>query len=307
VTLEGLLAVAFRRDGKMLAAVHRDAVYTWSLEDGKLKAEIPLPAPGSGPARWSGEGHLLMAGWGGQRRLVDVDRRFVVWSYNVQGCEALGSPDHRFWYTAEGQSTRQGKIHGLIAAEIPSAAVRTRLEGKSIEDVALIYPGSKVSVAANVPGDDSTAVISAMRDRLQNLGVIVADGAPVQVSISAEEQGTGNQLEARRFDQSEVQRFEQRKIAIKLRVSDASGRKYERETPVWMRSSGSTGSTNAQEELSREMREHARQVAANLTLPKTVFPDGFENGLGTSALSRLGEVLGPPPQPQAAAGTQPSQ
>lgn len=303
--LEGILAVAFRRDGKMLAAVNRDAVYTWSLEDGKLKAEVPLPTPGSGPARWSGDGHLLMSGWGGQRRLVDVDRRFVVWSYRLQGgCEANGSPDQRYWYAAEGQSTRQGKVYGLLAVDVPSAAVRTRLEGKSIEELALIYPGSKVSVSASVPGDDATAVTSAMRERLENLGVIVADGAPVQVSISAEEKGTGNQIEARRFDGSEVQRFEQRQVVIKVRVSDASGRKYEREKSVGMRALGTVGSTNAQEELSREMREEARKSATNLTFPKIVFPDGFENGLGTSTLSRLGEVLGPPPDQKATAGAQ---
>lgn len=303
--LEGILAVAFRRDGKMLAAVNRDAVYTWSLEDGKLKAEVPLPTPGSGPARWSGDGHLLLSGWGGQRRLVDVDRRFVVWSYRLQACcEANGSPDQRYWYAAEGQSTRQGRVFGLIAVDVPSAAVRTRLEGKSIEELALIYPGSKVSVSASVPGDDATTVTSAMRERLENLGVIVADGAPVQVSISAEEQGTGNQIEARRFDGSEVQRFEQRQVVIKVRVSDASGRKYEREKPVGMRALGTVGSTNAQEELTREMREEARNTAANLTFPKIVFPDGFENGLGTSTLSRLGEVLGPPPDQKATAGVQ---
>lgn len=301
--LEGILAVAFRRDGKMLAAVNRDAVYTWSLEDGKLKAEVPLPTPGSGPARWSGNSHLLLSGWGGQRRLVDVDRRFVVWSYRLQACcEADGSPDQRYWYAAEGQSTRQGKVYGLLAVDVPSAAVRTRLEGKSIEELALIYPGSKVSVSASVPGDDATAVTSAMRERLENLGVIVADGAPVQVSISAEEQGTGNQIEARRFDGSEVQRFEQRQVVIKVRVSDASGRKYERETSVGMRALGTVGSTNAREELTREMREQARNSAANLTFPKIVFPDGFENGLGTSTLSRLGEVLGPPPDQKATAG-----
>jgi hypothetical protein len=295
--LEGILAVAFRRDGRMLAAVTKEAVYAWSVEDGKLNSEIPLQVPGAGPARWSGEDHLLTAAWGGQRRLIDIEKRFLVWSYSIQrGVEATGSPDQRFWYAAEGQNTRQGRIYGLLAAEIPSAAVQTRTEGKSVEDLALIYPGSKVSVSASVSGDDSGAVVSAMRERLENLGVIVADGAPVQVSISAEEQSTGNQLQAQRFDQSEVQRFEQRKIVIKLRVSDASGRKYEREQAVWMRDFGSTGSTNAQEELSREMREQAKSTAANFTLPKIVFPDGLESGLGTSVLSPMGEAIGPPPE-----------
>jgi hypothetical protein len=236
---------------------------------------------------WFGDRYVLL----GTRTLLDLQKDMLLWSYLLPfGCHAQRSPDERHWYAVRGTGPDRSCYLGAVT--MPSERVVDMTAHVRVEDLALLYPGVEASISVNLPIQENQKVLADLTGKLEANGVTVSQAAAVRVSLSGQETTTGVELEAREAGErrGEGERFQQRAIKYALEITDAANRKYEQKGSVSMRSFGMVGE-NAQQELTEEMRRGVASVAERFTIPKYVFPNDVQAGLGASSLTFQGEIL----------------
>ncbi|MHC4404414.1 MAG: hypothetical protein ACYTG0_32575 [Planctomycetota bacterium] len=278
----------FCRDGGALAMVTHTMLVTWDLTDGKRTSEGPHGGGvGSFEVAWRGDRHVLL----GNRHLFDLSKDVVVWRYVTQmrSCHVAHGPDDRHWLCSYLNPTDLSGPYYLAALPMPSPTVKQMTADVRLEELAILYPGAKATVSGSVPGADSREITRELARKLEANGVIVDSRAPVRVSFTGHERGTGETLQVTRFGPGRDESFEHKVIECVLTISDSRGRKYESKSRVSMQSFGMVHGENAQKQLTESMRKGAASQAKSVYIPRYVFPgDGL--GVGTSQLTLQGEM-----------------
>lgn len=199
-----VLTGSFHPNGKEFAAVlsfgtgmgpsPRELV-RWDATTGKVIASQPTLFGEHFPLVWCGEG-TLMSGWS----LFDLKQGAAVCHYTAAyGHPAHNSPDRRFWFTSA--QTPNGPAR-LAQVPVPEGEARKLAGWLASGDVRLLVkPGTKVSLELDFTGPPDEAEYRSRQQMqlghaLNNLGLVVADGQPIKLRISAKESDTGEKTKA---------------------------------------------------------------------------------------------------------------
>jgi len=190
--------LAFRPDGRQLAAISPQLLQVWDLETKRLVRDVALPAPapnkrGISAERldWVDDRHVLADGsW-----LIDVAKRVVLWRYlPSSGLNAsVYVQDGTLYYLLSNMViNRAGLFHqsGLFFVAIPhpeAASVAARL---SDDKVLAVRPGVQVALDIRVPVSDPgelKQITDSLTERLKaNGATVVASGATITLEAVVE-------------------------------------------------------------------------------------------------------------------------
>lgn len=236
------ICAAFRHDGSEIAAVIDNGpdktLARWSLSDGSLGHNFPIhPGVFSGSSfnvvrgmGYRGDDHLLID----NRYLVNLDRRAVIWRYNLKfGKHLANSFDGRQWYCAPYESST-GALH-INALTIPGTVVTGASEFNSLEEQLALYPGMRVGVYVQLNASlqklTADQVRKGISDRLEAIGYAIDQQNPqVALTLTTTRGSTGEQLTQGstspfgRFGGRPTggSTFNQEKVTGKLTLTDAA-------------------------------------------------------------------------------------
>jgi len=166
-------SLAFRSDGKRLAALTSGHVVVWDLEKGEEYREFDLPTQLQlDSLEWVADGYVLAGGL----KLIDVERRIVLWEYQLpksgqffeQPCGELGGT---LWYPA---SDTYGA--GVVGVVIPHAEATRKAATLDADDLLVLKPGSKVRLTVTIQvagaeqnGAEAAGKRAAQKDQITTL------------------------------------------------------------------------------------------------------------------------------------------
>jgi hypothetical protein len=178
---------------------------------------------------WCGDGTLI-SGWS----LFDPKQGVTLCYYTAGfGQAARTSPDGRFWFTF---AAKQNDSARLIARTVPEEQARQVANQLASGEVKLLVkPGTKVSLELDFTGPAGDAEY---RNRLQtqlghtlnSSGLIVADGQPIKLRISAKESDTGEKIEAAvtvkddKTGKPETREVPRKRLTCETSFTDAEGK-----------------------------------------------------------------------------------
>lgn len=206
-------ALSFRPDGKQLACVSSEGMarrlLVWNLVTVELYRDIyygyhfvqegvfTSHAAAANIARstytrridWVDEGYLLL---GGDEKLVDLERRLVLWTYRSYGpwafdpgCGVIGG---RFWYAMR---TKDGMQRVLSSAKLPHPMAVKTAAALNADEVLAVKPGVEVNLIVTFKGadEDQQRVLQVLRTQLQELGMSVGHGSRLKLVATMEFDG----------------------------------------------------------------------------------------------------------------------
>ena len=299
-------SLAFKPDGRQLAAAGQDALAIWDLATANL-ATVSLPADVSAVGAagqivdWAAEGYLLLD----HAHLVAPSKQAVVWTYRGVAPAMHGRLaamlDGRLYYTADAAPPGAGKRPVIASVAMPDPAARGVLA--VVGDVKMaVKPGGTVSLDVSVDGSIQQQVIDALTARLKSDGVSVAEGLPLKL-IAKDAPGENRDVSYRMigpgaFGRTEKISVQEIKHSIELTADDGK--------PLWKRGgvtappfflSLKQGQT-AQEAVAEQMNPSPR-FFAGVRIPR--FIPKTPGGFGASQLTATGAQPAKP-NPPAAAG-----
>ncbi|MDR3635897.1 MAG: hypothetical protein P4L84_18990 [Isosphaeraceae bacterium] len=223
-TDRGLIAAAFRPDGKELAAVLDASIVRWDLATGQVVGEAPCPVPNAMSLQYAGKGHVLIDG----KALFDLGEKRAVWYYQG-GLHSSASPDGAHWIAA-GPITGAATLRGI---ELPDKTIaRAEEAAADPKTKSMLRAGVSVGiqVTANPPRDANgfrAEVVKGLSGRLQEIGAQVAEGQPIQIVASFQEKDTGQTIELRQLGSNApnvpVRHIPARNVEWSLAVADGQG------------------------------------------------------------------------------------
>jgi len=105
----------FRPDAAQLAVLCGRQLMVWDLAQGKLLRDIAVPevslAPHSDALRWVADNYILLAG----TRLIDVERRIVLWEYSYEDArtaESVATLGGYLWFVTTDASNQSQRLRG---------------------------------------------------------------------------------------------------------------------------------------------------------------------------------------------------
>ena len=302
------IRATFRPDGQELAAIidggEDKMLVRWNLNTGKIEQEFPIPGEmvtglrrllaiifgDSSDLEYRGNNHLLLD----NTFLLDLRQRAVVWRYELDGAYISGSPDDKTWFCTRRERSYTSPIF-LTTHETPSAAVVKNSEGISLESQLVLYPGMSVRLIVDLTGVNmqhaEASVTKALRESLENRGIIVSDSASMTLSVLTGERSTGDVIgvsSASRYGYSPFFRrssepdqvLSKQQLVCRFALTDGTGRvRWFRDRTVTMRSSGFVEAGNAEEQLRKEMYNGFTNVLASTASGSSGLPTYFFSGL----------------------------
>jgi hypothetical protein len=205
----------------------------------------------------------------------------------------------------------------LTSIDTPSASVRLKSQGKSLEQQLVLYPGMSVRVAVDLSAagmsDLAPAVEKAVSQGLESRGLKIDPTAALVFSVVAAQRSTGEQINVYSgrspFGYSPFsspgqpsQTVSQEELAVRLSVSDSTGKVlWHMDKSARMRAFGSVRTGDAGQQLRDEMARQFETVlagagSATQSLPRYMFADLDKILAGQSQLGFHDES--PPPQSQ---------
>ena len=194
-----LTALAFRPDGKQLAALTPNRLIVWNLDDGEIDRDLNFSPPIQGQTtQWLGNSYLMVGG----ENLVDLERRIVLWKYQLDGVRRSSRPCGEmggfFWYAL---TSADRKERGLFRAKLPHDDALKVADGLEPEKLFAVRPGANVSLNFAAQGDagERQKSIEALTAQLRKLGMNVVNTSALVLQASTET-GKTSQMEYRPFD-----------------------------------------------------------------------------------------------------------
>jgi WD40 repeat protein len=235
-----ILAGTFRPDGKEFAAVVTNGdgrgpaprhLVRWDAPTGKVIDSHPV-AVTPWTMNWCGDSGLLLD-W----TLLDWKSGVQVCTYSAPfGRAAHGSPDGRFWFT---QAAKPAEPVRLRARALPEETAKQAAAQLAAGQVQLVLkPGTKISLQLDATGPAGEPMWRQQYEqRLANdlnntAGLLVAEGQPVTLKLSAKESDTGEKLRAtllvrqgkRNNTRTEVPDVPRKRLTCQATLTDAQGK-----------------------------------------------------------------------------------
>lgn len=302
IDLEGRPAqsLAFKPDGKAIAAAGQDEVAAWDLSKaGALLSDSwAVGAPGQ-HVEW-GQGNYVLLD---HAHLVSLDKQVAVWTYEGVAPAMHGQLaqvwNGRMYYTADAASP--GSPHRPVVASValPDAQVGAKIASSGEPKLAL-KPGMSVSLDVQVPTSIQQQVIDSITSKLKENGVTIANNAPVSLTVK-DEPGETREISYRRigfraFGQTDKVRVKEIKRSIAISIGD--------QTPAWQRG----GTMLPPMFLSLKEGQSIDQAVNDAMKPSPVFYEGIRipklipvqpDGFGITPLGATGAqaARGPRPRP----------
>ena len=192
--------IAFRDDGKQLVTLSSGrTIRTWDLETGKLLRDVLIPKGGSGaPIAFADNDYILL---GGGRDLLDLDRRIILWQYELPYHDppASGQWASRFWQYIAPESKTAAPT--LVSAALPHDEAKKIAATLKPEDLLLIKPGITVSLEVNIEASDKERqqVIDSLKSKLRKNQITLADTPQPIKLIATTSLGESRQQEYEQF------------------------------------------------------------------------------------------------------------
>ncbi len=222
--------------------------------------------------------------------LVNLDRRAVVWRYNLpSGKHVTSSPYGKHWLIAPyGSSTGPWHINAL---RMPGSTVIGSTEFNSLERQLVLYPGMNVGLYVQlntaVGKLNAEQIRQGLVSKLTELGFKVNEPNPEMfLTLSTRQGSTGDSITVGGspgfgFRQPTVPgaTFSKERVTCALKLTDKSGKElWKTERSVSMRSFGLVNQENAQNELRAEMLASVEGLLSNgnmidVTMPSYLFKD----------------------------------
>ncbi|MFN7768398.1 MAG: SHD1 domain-containing protein [Planctomycetaceae bacterium] len=178
-----VLALAFRPDGKQLAALAVQRLMVWDLEKGELDRDIYFTKPQfANYMDWVGDGHLLVGG----QNLIDLERRVVLWEYTnhsgIQGRQGAQVGDS-YWYL---MSAPDRSARALFAAKLPHASALQAAQALKPDEILAIKPGASIAIQWSVQGDQKEVndAYQSIIKQLQDIGMTYAEKSRLVLQVS---------------------------------------------------------------------------------------------------------------------------
>jgi hypothetical protein len=277
--------LAFNDDGTRLACVSGKSVYIWDATTGKLERDFDCADLRSGSAIWLDDEHLLV----GSTDIIDIGRRLILWRYEP-GTELQASTSFGGW---QWMVMRSGNVLGIMPAKPLQEEVLAAAQGLDPEEILALKPGAKVSLDAQLGGEEQAKAEEALRSALEQNGMEVASDQPIRLSAQIVTGDTQTKEYGRGFfnreDREQVTVTEKR-YEVELTVDGQSAWKQvttlqSSHAPhvVWMQ----RGET-AQQAVDRENSQRAAGFGFSAAIPRYVVHPKYAGPLGTSKISMGG-------------------
>lgn len=282
-------AVACHPQGELVAVSHgsdaNQQVSVISLSQGSVVDQFPVPGLGQ-HLQWLSDDYLLMNG----SQLLSRPLQAMVWKYDVdKAVFPSASPSlHGQWAAAQGNRWQ------VRSAVLPQPGVVSQLDAGKLESMAIVKPGTKVSLRLNIGNEpelagvrehgeaDVKAQLTKARQTVESPGnaVDVVIDVRLKPGETVELSKIGNRSET----QSVVRK------TIEFEVT------YRQGTRVIWKTERRVGNLDrllirvrpdepAQEAADRAMTDAAKRFLSTIELPSHILSDAAKDGLGHSALT----------------------
>jgi len=190
----------FRPDAAQLAVLCGRQLMVWDLAQGKLLRDIAVPevslAPHSDALRWVADNYILLAG----TRLIDVERRIVLWEYSYEDArtaESVATLGGYLWFVTTDASNQSQRLVPCVLPHDEAAAVAAGLDAESL---LAVKPGASVSLEIQLEATDEQreTIRQSLTAKLQQNGMKVAPGQPIQL-VARVVPGATKEIEYRSF------------------------------------------------------------------------------------------------------------
>jgi hypothetical protein len=305
MSLFGAADMRFSPDGKKLIGVDQSNVNVWDISTGELWRAFSVTG-GSNP-QWVDENHVMLGG----TRLVDLDRRVVVWTYQYPGLQNLhpvsAAGGGKFWYlVSEPPKPNAKAIHRQLAGiTLPPQSLAASMAAVKPEELYSWYPGQSVSLSVSVSAEPEKAT-AALKQAIADRGLKVVDGSPVRVEVSTSTgESKSTTYQKRTFGAGGPPTFTTETVTItptisRVAIIDASGK------TLWQSSATSGGyapgmiSLKEGQTAQDVMNEYSKPNLGffqNIKLPDYITLPREKEGFGQSALTGNGIELVKTPAP----------
>ena len=193
-------ALLFRSDGAQLAMVLVRQVLVWDLAQGQLMREIAVPelplAPHRGAACWLANNYLLLGG----TRLIDIERRIVLWEYRYEDArtaESVAALGGYVWFVSTEASNGSQR---LVPCALPHEEATAVAAGLDAESLLAVKPGVGVTLEIQLEAtqEQREAIRQSLASKLEQNGMKVTPGQPIQL-VARVVPGATKEMEYRRF------------------------------------------------------------------------------------------------------------
>jgi WD40 repeat protein len=303
-----MTSAAFHPNGRLLAVtVSREADYflfLWDIETGKQMTSFPLPMPAN-QIRFAHENYVLI----NDKNLVDLQRQAVAWNYHFpQPCFLPFGIDDRILFC--GPLPDRRPILYLTAVNLPSDALREKIENSSLSAEFIPLEGKSFSLSSSIQGDKDLqkTAVSNFKGRLESMGCAVKPNGRFGLALRTEEKEgrtatyvkttdpfSGGLLGPSLFDEpdeSSTQTANIRNVECSLTIYDSRQQVWRTASTYSNYSFGVTirEGSSLQGELDKNLTRRITSFFSNSPLPTFVFPPGAEAGLGRSQLDQYGTI-----------------
>lgn len=194
--------LSFRPDGKQLACASFDRLTVWDMTTGQIASEVYYPQHMS-PEEiyWPEDGTVLISA-GSQMRLIDLEKKIVLWTYN------MGEPTAQFGGRIWSVLSSHGDGKTLVHVQMPDAAAKQMQASLSGKDLLSLKPGMSVGVFINVAlGEpDRVKIYNHILAQLKEAGIGVDQNSPISIE-AATEQGETESVTYQSYDRRFGPRF----------------------------------------------------------------------------------------------------
>lgn len=212
--------------GTRFASVADNRVRIWDLTTGQLMQDFSTPTISSSTPIWISDNYIAM-----RQYVFSVKKGTFIYRYDMP--EPTTPPTDRFCIHIPARASSSPEL-SIIS---PSIAVLEQAESKlRDEDLYAASRGSKVSLEVNIeaPQEMRDASVEAIKKKLAENGMTVADGQPVKLVMSTE----AGKSEEKVYLKQET--GEKQKVTINPLVSKATFMVNDK--PAWTASQSSGGS-----------------------------------------------------------------
>jgi hypothetical protein len=271
--------MAFNADGTRLASVAGQRVFVWNAANGKQERNFDCPGLQTGSVHWLDDHHLLV----GPGDVVDIGRRLILWRYESTH---LPTAFHGGWQWLVMQS---GSALGIVPAKLLHEEVLAAAHGLNPDEILAIKPGAKVSLDIQVGGEEQAKAEAAVRAGLEQNGLEVADGQPLQLTARIVTGDTQTQEYGRHAFSRDTQQvtLTEKRYEVELTIDDQLVWKQgtmlqsSRGSLVILRREGES----AQQAVDRENAQRATNFRFDVSLPRYVVHPKYAGPLGTSKIT----------------------
>lgn len=274
--------VAFRPDGKQLAAADGWGVATFDCQTGKRLTETAFNTYVSlKTLDWAGANHLLVNG----SLLIDPRLRVTIWKYERSSATTPVLPmGDAFWYVSSSPGREQQSLQGAV---LPHPAVEQVAAGLQGSDLLVFQPGTKVrlEILTSLSDDEQNKITTHLTSQLKQAGATVVDDASLTLTAIIEA-GEAKAINYSRFGfgrGGDAGIFTEQKYRLSLHDGD---------TTLWhlAQTQGAPGSLHLKrdqtvEQALEEASQPKPQFFLNARIPKLITrPGPYDGAYGKTAL-----------------------